>query len=150
MLSKRGVWPSDEAIEYQFAFVEMMKGIEAENEIEVEGNLESLPRLRDGDSGYGDESHDESSNEDDDESLTISFEVGPSKINRYPDLPSHYISNDIVVGISRSVITNHFKCYLLIKHPVLFYLNNNPNALLYTEVVSTLFLFCQNVKVNEG
>lgn len=118
VLSKRGVWPSDEAIEYQFAFVEMMKGIEAENEIEVEGNLELLPRLRDGDGGYGDESHDESSDEDDDESLTISFEVGPSKINRFPDLPSHYISNEIVVGISKSVITNHLKSYLLVKHPV--------------------------------
>lgn len=121
VLSKRGVWPSDEAIEYQFAFVEMMKGIDAQNEREVDGNLESLSRLRDCDGGYGDESHDESSDEDDDESLTISFEIGPSEINRYPDRPSHYISNDIVVGISNSVILNHLKSYLLVKHPVLIF-----------------------------
>nr|XP_054749007.1 uncharacterized protein LOC129254555 [Lytechinus pictus] len=96
VLLKRGVWPSDEAIEYQFSFVEMMKAFEIKRETEADCNFTPLSTSRKCDVYNDDESDSEFLDQNDDEILTINFEVGPSTINRYPDKSSHYPSNDTV------------------------------------------------------
>ncbi|XP_041480212.1 uncharacterized protein LOC121427729 isoform X2 [Lytechinus variegatus] len=95
VLLKRGVWPSDEAIEYQFSFVEMMKAFEIKRETEADCNFTPLSTSRRRDV-YNDDESDSEFLDQNDEILTINFEVGPSTINRYPDKSSHYPSNDTV------------------------------------------------------